>query len=252
MSRKNGAWKNGKMSCKNVSKLGVVLILLILLIVELQPVIAAVPNLPNNSCADCHRRLIFTSEAQRKFIEIRLKHIESGISCSIVCHEDKLNKTTASTYALWSISTHALFGVTCEKCHGGNPTITSKEGAHAGLSNKSIARSSTPEMCGRCHKAQLVEFRSSKHYKILESGGEKALAPACITCHQAHSVRVLTASEIEDFCSNCHNNITGIHPDVPRKAEKALSLVSDLEAEISKARSAVISSKASGKDVTHA
>lgn len=63
-------------------------------------------------------------------------------------------------------------------------------------------------------------------------------------------MRVLTTSEIEDFCSNCHNRITGIHPDIPKKAEEALLSVSDLEAEISKARSAILSAKAVGKDVT--
>jgi predicted CXXCH cytochrome family protein len=240
---------------KNVSRIitGMVLVIVTLSMMQLfvQPAIAPAPNLPNNSCADCHRKLLFTSEAQRQFVEIRIRHLESGISCSIVCHEDKLNKTTASTYAMWSISTHALFNVTCEKCHGGNPSATSKKEAHVGLSNISIARANTPETCGKCHEPELDEFKSSQHFKKLESG-EEGPAPACITCHQAHSVRVLTASEIEDFCSNCHNRVTGIDPAVPKKAEKALSSVNELQVEISKARSAVITAKASGKDVIEA
>ena len=243
------------MRFKNASRIitAMVFVLVAISFMQLfiQPTVAATPNLPNNSCADCHRRLLFASEAQRQFIEIRIKHLESGISCSIVCHEDQLNKTTSSTYALWSISTHFLFDVTCDKCHGGNASAVSKQEAHVGLSNVSIARANTPEMCGKCHESQLAEFKNSKHFKILESGGEVP-APACITCHQAHSVRVLTASEIEDFCSNCHNNITGINPAVPRKAEAALSSVNELQVEISKARSAVISANASGKDVTRA
>ncbi len=243
------------MRLKNVTRIaiGIVFVLLFLSVLQLlvQPAVAATPQLPNNSCADCHRRLLFSNEEQRQFIDIRIKHLESGISCSIVCHEDKLNKSTASSYALWSISTHALFNVTCEKCHGGNPLATSKIEAHVGLSNNSIARANTPETCGKCHGSQLDEFKSSLHFKKLESG-EEGPAPACITCHQAHSVRVLTASEIEDFCSNCHNNITGIDPAVPKKAEKALSSVNELQVEFSKARSAVITAKASGKDVTAA
>ena len=243
------------MRLKNVTRIaiGIVFVLLFLSTLQLlvQPAVAATPQLPNNSCADCHRRLLFSNEEQRQFIDIRIKHLESGISCSIVCHEDKLNKSTASSYALWSISTHALFNVTCEKCHGGNPLASSKTEAHVGLSNNSIARANTPETCGKCHGSQLDEFKSSLHFKKLESG-EEGPAPACITCHQAHSVRVLTASEIEDFCSNCHNNITGIDPAVPKKAEKALSSVNELQVEFSKARSAVITAKASGKDVTAA
>jgi hypothetical protein len=243
------------MRLKNVLKItiGIVFVLLFVSVMQLivQPAVAATPQLPNNSCADCHRRLLFSNEEQRQFIDIRIKHLESGISCSIVCHEDKLNKSTASSYALWSISTHALFNVTCEKCHGGNPLASSKTEAHVGLSNNSIARANTPETCGKCHDSQLAEFKSSLHFKKLESG-EEGPAPACITCHQAHSVRVLTASEIEDFCSNCHNNITGIDPSVPKRAADALSSVNELQVEFSKARSAVITAKASGQDVAGA
>jgi hypothetical protein len=242
------------MRFKNVSRItGIFFVLLTLSILQLfaHPATAAAPNLPNNSCADCHRTLLFSTGEQRQFIEIRIQHLESGISCSIVCHEDKLNQTTASTYALWSISTHALFGVTCEKCHGGNASAVSKQEAHVGLSNISIARANTPETCGKCHQAELGEFKSSKHFVNLESG-EEIPAPACITCHQAHSVHVLTASEIEDFCSNCHNNITGINPTVPKRAENALSSVGDLRVEISKATSAINTAKAKNLDVAQA
>jgi len=243
------------MYIKNVPKIfiGIVLVLMIAsaLMLLVQTAGAAAPQMPNNSCADCHRKLLFSSESQRQFVDIRIKHLESGISCSIVCHEDKLNKTTASTYAMWSVSTHALFDVTCDKCHGGNPSAVLKKDAHSGVSSTGIARANTPEMCGKCHESELDEFKSSKHFTKLESG-EEGPAPACITCHQAHSVRVLTASEIEDFCSNCHNRITGISPAVPKKAEAALSSVNELQVGISKARSAVISAKAKGKDVTAA
>lgn len=240
------------MRTKNVSRIiiGIVFLLLTMQLF-IQPAAATTHGMPNNSCADCHRKLIFTSETQRQFVEIRIKHLESGISCSIVCHEDKLNKSIASTYAMWSVSTHSLFNVTCEKCHGGDPSASLKKDAHVGLSNISISRANTPETCGKCHEAELDEFKSSRHFKILESG-EEGPAPACITCHQAHSVRVLTASEIEDFCSNCHNRITGIAPEVPKKAETALSSVNELQVEISKARSSIISAKAKGMDVASA
>jgi len=239
------------MRWKNVS--GIIIVTAILLLVSpllIQPVIAA-SNTINNSCADCHRKLVFSTEEQRKFIDIRIKHLESGISCSIVCHEDKLNKSIASTYAMWSVSTHALFEVTCDKCHGGNKLANTKNEAHVGISDKSIVREVTPEMCGKCHVPELEEFKSSSHFKKLEST-EEGPAPACVTCHQAHSVRVLTSSEIEDFCSNCHNRITGIDPTVPKKAEAALSSIKELQNEISIARATIITAKAKGTDVMEA
>ena len=238
---------------KNVSvTIRTVLLIIVVstILLFIQPATAEAPELPKNSCADCHRQLLYSTESQREFINIRIDHIESGITCSIVCHEDNLNKATASTYAMWSISTHALYGVTCEKCHGGDPVAESKDVAHKGLSSVGISRTNTPETCGECHEPELDEFKSSKHSEELEL--EEGLAPTCITCHQAHSVRVLTSSEIEDFCSNCHNRITGIDVTVPVKAEAALADVSELEIEISKARSAVISAKAQGLDVGEA
>lgn len=228
--------------------LSVMLVLVSLLLV--QPTMAQAPEIQKNSCADCHRQLLFSTESQREFINIRINHLESGITCSIVCHEDSLNKSTASTYAMWSISTHALFGVTCEKCHGGDPQAESKNDAHQGLSGAGISRTNTPETCGECHENELGEFKDSKHFEELKL--EEGFAPTCTTCHQAHSVRVLTSSEIEDFCSNCHNRITGIDITVPLKAKEALSHASDLEVEISKARSAVISARAQGLDVDEA
>ena len=239
------------MRWKNVS--GIIIITALLLLVSqmlIQPVVASTNSI-NNSCADCHRKLVFTTEEQRKFVDIRIKHLESGISCSIVCHEDKLNKSIASTFAMWSVSTHALFEVTCDKCHGGNKLANSKSEAHVGIPDKSIARTVTPEMCGKCHVPELEEFKSSSHFKKLEST-EEGPAPACVTCHQAHSVRVLTSSEIEDFCSNCHNKITGIDPTVPKKAENALSSIKELQDEIAKARAQIITAKAKGTDVKEA
>jgi len=251
LSNDDGDDRSVHMLQKNVSKIIIGIVFVFLLLQAIQPAVSKAPDILNNSCEDCHSKFLFSSETQRQFVDIRIKHLESGISCSIVCHEDKLNKSTASTYAMWSISTHALFEVTCEKCHGGDPTKVSKQEAHVGISNISIQRANTPDMCGKCHTAELDEFKSSQHFKRLESSQELP-APACITCHQAHSVRVLTASEIEDFCSNCHNNITGINPTVPKKAEAALSSAKELLFETSRARSSVLAAKAMGKDVTSA
>lgn len=236
---------------KNVLKTTLIVLYILVFMQIILTAGAKEHEMPENSCADCHRKMLFTSDGEKNFVDVRIKHIESGISCSIVCHEDKLNKSTGSTYGMWSISTHALFEVTCEKCHGGDPSKVTETEAHKGISNKSISRKDTPQMCGKCHEPELDEFKSSMHYKILESGQEGP-APACVTCHQAHSVRVLTSSEIEDFCSNCHNNITGINPAVPKKAQVVLRSLKELQLDITKARGAIISAKEMGRDVSTA
>lgn len=298
-------------------------------------------DLPNNSCTDCHRRLIYTPERHQQYVEMRKMHLESGISCSTLCHEDLLYKSSANTYGMLISSTHALFNETCGKCHDGNPKAAKKEEAHPGLSNLSVISNKTQKICGKCHEQELEEFMDSQHYKK-QSEVEKA--PTCLTCHERHSVRPLTPSEkeeicischanfnetcrkchdggitvlkeahlsivnisivrqdslvicgkcheqelkefktsrmfeelelgekpaptcstchhahtlrisskIEDFCANCHNNITDIDPHAPGKTKEIMSSVNELWAGFSKARDAVISAKANGKDVTGA
>ncbi len=306
----------------------------------LQSANAAGSDFPNNACADCHGKLIYTPEKHEQFVEMRSMHLESGVSCSTVCHEDLFYQTTANTYGMLIRSSHALFNETCEKCHSGNPKAAKKEEAHLGLSNVSVPNK-TNEACGKCHEQELEEFMSSQHYK---KQTEVEKAPTCLTCHEMHSVRPLTplereeicischanfnedckkchdsgttvlkevhlsitnisivrqnslvicgkcheqelkefktshmfeewefdkkpaptcstchdahtlriSSKIEDFCANCHNNITDIDPHVPEKAEEILSSVNELQAGFSKARDALISAKAKGKDVTDA
>ncbi|MCX9084344.1 MAG: cytochrome c3 family protein [Candidatus Methanoperedens sp.] len=205
---------------KNVSKIIIGIAFVFLIFQAMQPVEAKAPDMPNNSCADCHRKM----------------PAEDGIS---------------NTYGKWAISTHALFEVTCEKCHGGDPLMVSKEDAHKNISKEAILNENTPAMCGKCHEPELNEFKGSQHYKKLESG-QSGPAPACITCHQKHTVRVLTSSELMDFCISCHNIDTGINPSVPGKAKKALESLKELQFEISIARGAVISAKENGKDVRSA
>ncbi len=307
----------------------------------LQSAIAAGSDLPDNACADCHGRLIYTPERQQQFIEMRRMHLESGVSCSTLCHEDLFYKTTANTYGMLIRSTHALFNETCGKCHNGNPKAAKKEEAHLCLSNVSVISNKTHETCGKCHEQELKEFMDSQHYK---KQPKVENVPTCVTCHERHSVRPLTSTEreeictschanfnetcrkchdsgitvlkeahlslsnvsiiraesyeicgkcheqelkefktshmfeelelgkkpaptcstchhahtlrisskIEDFCANCHNNITDIDPNVPEKTDKILSSVNELQAEFSKAKDAVISAKARGKNMTEA
>lgn len=326
---------------KAFSRVIAAMVLMLAAAAILQPANAAGSDLPNNSCADCHRRLIYTPERQQQYVEMRSMHLESGVSCSTLCHQDLFYKYSANTFGMLIRSAHALFNETCVKCHNGDPKAAKKEEAHLGLTNTSVTCNSTHETCGKCHGQELEEFMDSQHYKK-QSEAEKA--PTCLTCHERHSVRPLTPSEreeicenchanfnetckkchdsgitvlkeahlsitnisivrqdslvicgkchegelkefktshmfeelksgekpapacntchdahtmrisskIEDFCANCHNNITDIDPDVPEKTEEIRSSVNELRLEFSKVRDAVISAKAKGKDVAEA
>jgi hypothetical protein len=102
---------------------------------------------------------------------------------------------------LWRESVHHANGISCDNCHGGDPTdfamAMSPERGFIGAP----AENDIPAFCGRCHVGVLEDYRASTHGRALGSGG-----PQCVTCHSNH--RVLRASidliNPQD-CSRCHD-----------------------------------------------
>jgi hypothetical protein len=127
----------------------------------------------------------------------------------------------------WSGSIHQQHGVTCEKCHGGDPSATEMKVAHVGVLGSSNPKSpvyfkNIPTTCGKCHGAEFYKFTQSLHYKMLESTGE---GPDCVTCHGSMVTRVLAPGTLAAVCDRCHNERMGIFPDVPQKARAVLLLL---------------------------
>lgn len=112
----------------------------------------------------------------------------------------------AHDYSEWQKSVHAKKGVTCEQCHGGDATSPTMQKAHTGLyspqkKGSPLYFTEIPKTCGKCHAAELAEFKKSFHYKELERSGH---GPNCVTCHGAMAVDVLQPQQMENTCSVCH------------------------------------------------
>jgi hypothetical protein len=154
-----------------------------------------------------------------------------GIENSCVnCHRD-LSKSTfvGSKYVAWENSIHAKEGVTCNRCHGGNPSAEEIALAHTGVFNSSNPRSRVyykhvPDMCGACHRRDFNAFKESTHYAFLEKTGG---GPTCVTCHDSHATRLITPQQILLTCDECHNKRTGINPEVPAQAQAQLLLINE-------------------------
>ena len=211
--------------------------------------------LADNSCLNCHEKLSAFSEKQKELNEIRIKHLARDVSCSLECHADILDKIAKSNYQQWTKSKHAMFNVTCDRCHGGNSSADIKEDAHTGVrrasdSNSSVFYRNVPETCGKCHIEQLNQFKKSEHYQKLKALEQ---APTCDTCHLPHGFKVLNISEFHTLCDNCHNINMGIAPsDAPDEAISALEQAENLKNEIEKADSAIKLAEKQGKDVSEA
>lgn len=235
----------GEIAVKLKISIAAVLFILSLMVVSAQ----------ENSCIDCHRTLTPFTEEEKVFNEIRMRHISRGISCSLECHEDVMKRLATSAYKQWEESVHALNGVTCEKCHGGDPSAPNKDDAHAGIIDPSYPNSplyymNVPETCGKCHTQELINFKKSEHYFRLKG---LALAPSCTTCHPAHSFGVRSPEEFRQFCSNCHSYEKGIAPyDIPLKADKLLSRANELKYGIQVLTEEIHKAELNGTDVTQA
>src|SRR5659263_162003 len=159
------------------------------------------PNaVADNSCLDCHEKLTAFSEKEKELNDIRIKHLQRDVACSLECHATTIDKIAKSNYEQWTNSKHAMFNVTCDSCHGGNTSSDVKEIAHIGVSRSSESNSSVfyrnvPDTCGKCHKDELNQFKNSLHYQNLKALKQ---APSCDTCHMPHEFKVLNTSQFQD------------------------------------------------------
>ncbi len=208
-----------------------------------------------NSCTDCHKTLSPFIEVQKRFNQIRIQHLERNVSCSLECHEDRARQLATGNYQQWSESVHALKGVTCDVCHGGDPKQATKEKAHANIKEPTDPESpvyytNVPKTCGKCHSKELDSFENSKHYQKLEA---LKTAPTCTTCHAPHTFAVLNPEEFRNFCGTCHSAYKKVAPyDIPVQAEYMLEKVNKLKFNIETARQDIFWAKKNGTDVTQA
>lgn len=169
------------------------------------------------------------------FILLAFGAFASGISDAadqnnscVRCHAGLPGSSFVGTKShSWKGSVHQKRGVTCDKCHGGNPHASGEKDAHRGVLGSNDLQSSIyfkniPATCGKCHGAEYFKFKGSLHYQLLESKGQ---GPECVTCHGSMVTTILTPDTMEGVCNRCHNERMGIFPDMPRKAKAVLLLL---------------------------
>ena len=148
---------------------------------------------PKDSCLDCHRTL-----------------------------EDKRLSVPTRDFAQ---DIHAVRGLGCVACHGGNPAdpemsaMDPERGFKPAPAKKDIA-----ELCASCHANaeymkhynpqpyifSMAEFRTSVHCKRIEEGDP--LVATCTNCHGVHGIlphrdprSPVHAKNVPFTCAKCHN-----------------------------------------------
>ncbi len=140
----------------------------------------------------------------------------------VKCHTQSTGRAE-EVVRLHSSSAHGRAGVSCDDCHGGDPTQTDKVKAHSSNFTGKPDRSATLMMCGVCHAPQLAQFKTGEHFP------EKQGIPRvdCAECHGAHSVgNPPETFSLGQFCVSCH----GLEylPPLPQQFQDILNLSDDL------------------------
>lgn len=156
-------------------------------------------------------------------------YAEANNSC-IKCHTALTNTSFVGTKShSWEGSIHQEHGVTCDKCHGGDPGAVDAKQAHIGVfsssnPNSKVYYKNIPSTCGTCHGAELYKFTQSFHYKKLETTGQ---GPNCVTCHGSMVTTILQPDDLANVCERCHNSRMGVLPYIPQKAKTVLLLLKE-------------------------
>jgi nitrate/TMAO reductase-like tetraheme cytochrome c subunit len=156
----------------------------------------------------------------------------------VACHSQLFDPLEVSNrYLEWQLSRHEETGVSCDKCHGGDPAAKDKEKAHAGVLPPADRRSrlhwkNQPETCKSCHQNVVSSFVDSVHYQRLQGIG---LGPSCNTCHAHMATKVIySPAETATLCGQCHDSINFIkpRPEIPVRAKETMTALQRADAVI--------------------
>ncbi|MBI2212527.1 MAG: cytochrome c3 family protein [Acidobacteria bacterium] len=150
------------------------------------------------------------------------------------CHTnpDMVDANAIAIVKAFEKDVHAVAGLSCHDCHGGNPDPAMAEDLDAmSESFKANPFAGTPKhgdipaFCGRCHSDlaymrkyqpaartdQLQEYWTSRHGIALKKGDPDVAT--CIDCHGVHGIRAVAdiessvhPSRVAETCGKCHSD----------------------------------------------
>jgi hypothetical protein len=126
----------------------------------------------------------------------------------VICHARLTEPLRVSAHFFeWLNSPHERKNVGCEKCHGGDSSISTFRTAHQGVARASfptsrLAPKNAPETCRNCHLEAVQVFTQSRHFQQLLTTGD---GPSCTTCHHHMATSVIyRPPDTAALCANCH------------------------------------------------
>lgn len=130
---------------------------------------------------------------------------------------------------------HYRAGVTCQDCHGGDPTAQEDKQAHdeskGWLKAAKFDLAAMNERCGKCHQQEVETFNKSKHIHDYENVRKLN----CATCHTSHQAGAPTRNmSWGKTCNECHS-LEDV-PDLPKELVAMMASQDEVHARLRKLR----------------
>lgn len=144
----------------------------------------------------------------------------------ISCHSEWEEGDDAPS-ATFHFDVHSQAGLSCNDCHGGDPTLDDMDDVRASKGFRGVpSPTEIPEFCARCHSDptymvkhnpglpvdQLDKYKTSVHGQRLFGQADTNVA-TCVSCHTAHKIEKadsptssIYAQNIPRTCAHCHAN----------------------------------------------
>ena len=139
----------------------------------------------------------------QKNVSQQKSSVAKSISC-VNCHKT-LGGELTKPVTEWTGSIHYQNGITCNMCHGGDPTATTMEKAMSkdhGFIGAPHGQAQF-DACAKCHATEVSMYAKSVMGKAyLEGKG----GPSCAKCHGPHHNVI---PEVPQLCKSCHKDTTG-------------------------------------------
>lgn len=114
---------------------------------------------------------------------------------------EQIDSFMESVHAQPSALDQSRTNATCYDCHEAHNI------GELGSIQRAEQRLSNPEVCGRCHEAQLEEYRDSDHGKAVMDKADSEAA-VCSDCHTTHEIALAETDQaklaITKNCGDCH------------------------------------------------
>ena len=94
---------------------------------------------------------------------------------------------------------HKAKNVSCDACHGTSAGHRETQGGKP--PDKVAGPREIPALCGACHTSQLVAYKESKHFAVLETNARGTAT--CVRCHGNHAPRTPASTQAQ--CERCHD-----------------------------------------------